>query len=122
MKPPNDRRNLARLVQGLRILFAVFLIWRTAPLLPDYAAVGPEHNVPGWLILLIAVWEMAAAALFIFPRTLLWGAVGLLGVFLLAAGVSIHAGTGFFQLVIYAALVIALAAAGRYAGRAKEKG
>ena len=107
------KENLGRLLLALRVLFAGFLIWRTVPLIPSYETVAQDHNVPGVLILLIALWEITAAILFIFPRTILWGAVGLLGVFLLAAGISIHAGMGFFQLVIYSLIVIALAAAER---------
>lgn len=96
-----------RLVLGGRILVAAFLIWRTWPLLPDYKAAGVAHDVPGWLILLIALWEIGAAILFAIPKTVLWGGLGLLGVFVLAAGVSIHAGTGFFQLLVYALVVLA---------------
>ncbi len=127
MKMTNGKAAIGRalpdLLLGLRFLFAAFLIWRTAPLLTGFEAIGLEHNVPGALILLIAVWEIAAALLFGMPRGLswsstglLWGTLGLLGVFIVVAAVSIHAGTGYFQLIVYGAIVVALYAGERWLG------
>ena len=99
---------------GIRALFAAFLVWRTVPLLSSYEIVSEQHNVSNFLIITIAIWEIAASVLFVFPKTILLGGIGLLGVFLVAAGVSIHADQGYFHLIIYEFVVIILYAGSRY--------
>ena len=108
------RKGLNLLSQGFRTLFAAYLVWRTVPLLSSYEIVSEQHNVSNFLILTIAIWEIVASVLFIFPKTILLGGIGLLGVFLVAAGVSIHAGQGYFHLIIYGFIVIILLVGARY--------
>lgn len=105
----------------LRFLFAATLIWRTAPLLTGSEAIGLEHNLPGALVLLIALWAIVAAALFALPRGLswsaaglLWGSLGLLALFLIVAAFPIYVGAGLSQLIVYASVVVGLLAGERW--------
>jgi uncharacterized membrane protein YphA (DoxX/SURF4 family) len=56
--------------------------------------------------LLLGALETAAAILFLIPRTMRWGAAGLLTIFVLAFGLHLAGGHPNFALLIYAAAVL----------------
>jgi hypothetical protein len=58
---------------------------------------------------LLAWAEVAAALLFLYPRTTMFGAIGLLGVLLATTGVHLYRGQGFTGLLVYMAAIVVAA-------------
>jgi hypothetical protein len=55
---------------------------------------------------LLAWTEVAAALLFVFPRTIVQGAIALLGVLLATIGVHLYLAQGFAGLLVYMAAIV----------------
>ena len=96
-------------IKALHLGVGVVLLIESGILAFNYkeVAASTHTGLPGRLLLLLAWSEIAAAILFLVPRTLVLGAWSLLVVFLLAA--LIHIAHGQFNvgaLVIYSLSVI----------------
>ena len=57
---------------------------------------------------LLAWSEVASALLFLYPRTMMLGALGLLGVLLATVGVHLYLAQGFAGLLVYMAAIVAV--------------
>jgi hypothetical protein len=100
---------------GLVLLLQALVLAFSARARSEFAGTG---LVPVFRPLL-AWTEVAAALLFLYPRTMVAGALGLLGVLLATIGVHLYLAQGFAGLLVYVAAIIVVVAH-RSESRGKE--
>jgi len=104
------RPALVRAFYGLWWTVGIVIFYLSATTVRG--AIGRGHDAADLHALLIGSVEAIAALLFLAPRTMVWGGVGLLATFATAFLIHAHGGHFAAPLVIYAAAVLFVMAHG----------
>jgi hypothetical protein len=102
---------------GLVLLLQAFVLAFSGRAHAEFAGTG----LAPVLRPLLAWTEVAAALLFLYPRTMVLGAFALLGILLATIGVHLYLGQGFAGLLVYmAAIIVVLAHRSESSGKRTE--
>jgi len=107
--------TLPKAMLGLQWTLGVVVLAEAALLVfSGHAPAARQFGVHRVVLTTLALAEMLAAALFLIPRTLVMGGVGLIGIFAMAMLIHIlHGQTNVGGLVVYAASTWAVVRASR---------
>src|SRR5882672_4448846 len=98
-------RSLVRAFLGLYVVLGLVVLVESIGTVVA-ATHGDSHGHDRLHALILGSFEIFAAALFLVPRTMRWGAAGLLVIFLLAFAIHASRGSPPLTLLVYAAGVL----------------